>query len=64
MRKSNQLGHMEKDLALQDPPRLAGGIIPAVAQLLTADPGQQWYGAGGLKPGTRLAILAGGFYRI
>ena len=22
------------------------------------------YGAGGLKPGTRLAILAGGFYRI
>ena len=22
------------------------------------------YGAGGLKPGTRLAILAGGFFRI
>ena len=24
----------------------------------------QHYGAGGLKPGTRLAILAGGFFRI
>ena len=53
-------------------PRAAAGRAPRQQQVTMgvphapSAPGSQarsWYGAGGLKPGTRLAILAGGFYR-